>query len=32
MKIQVKEYLLADGSSPYKVWFDDLDAQAAAKI
>jgi putative addiction module killer protein len=32
MKIDVKEYLLADGSSPYKVWFDDLDAQAAAKI
>jgi putative addiction module killer protein len=32
MKIHVKEYLLADGSSPYKVWFDDLDAQAAAKI
>jgi putative component of toxin-antitoxin plasmid stabilization module len=32
MKIHVKEYLFADGSSPYKAWFDALDAQAAAKI
>ena len=32
MKIHVKEYLLTDGSSPYKAWFDGLDAQAAAKI
>jgi hypothetical protein len=29
--IQVEEYLRANGSSPYKTWFDSLDAQAAAK-
>ena len=32
MKIKVEEYLRADGSSPYKNWFDSLDAQAAAKV
>jgi len=32
MKISVKEYLRADGSNPYKIWFDSLDAQAAAKV
>lgn len=32
MKIRVEEYLREDGSSPYKSWFDSLDAQAAAKI
>ncbi len=32
MSIQVEEYLCADGSNPYKTWFDSLDAQAAAKI
>lgn len=32
MGIQVEEYLCADGSNPYKTWFDSLDAQAAAKI
>lgn len=32
MPIQVEEYLCADGSNPYKNWFDSLDAQAAAKI
>jgi len=32
MKIKIEEYLLQDGSSPYKSWFDDLDAQAAAKV
>ena len=32
MHIEVREYLTEDGSSPYKKWFDRLDAQAAAKI
>ncbi len=32
MKITVEEYLRADGSNPYKTWFDRLDAQAAAKV
>jgi putative addiction module killer protein len=32
MHIEVQEYLAEDGSSPYKKWFDRLDAQAAAKV
>ena len=28
----VEEYLLEDGLSPYKKWFDGLQAQAAAKV
>jgi hypothetical protein len=32
MKIRVEEYIRPDGSSPYSVWFDGLDAQAAAKV
>ncbi len=32
MKITVQEYLREDGTNPYKKWFDDLDAQAAAKV
>jgi putative addiction module killer protein len=32
MRITVLEYLRADGSSPYGVWFDSLDPQAAAKV
>lgn len=32
MSIRVEEYLCADGSNPYKTWFDNLDAQAAAKV
>jgi putative addiction module killer protein len=32
MTYQVVELLLEDGSSPYAVWFDSLDAVAAAKI
>src|SRR5665811_1607468 len=32
MRIFVEEYLCADGSNPYKMWFDSLDAQAAAKV
>ena len=30
--IKVQEYLRADGSNPYKAWFDNLDVQAAAKV
>ena len=30
--IKVQEYLRADGSNPYKAWFDSLGAQAAAKV
>ena len=30
--IKVVEYIRADGSNPYRAWFDDLDAQAAAKV
>jgi putative addiction module killer protein len=30
--MKVMEYLQEDGSSPYKIWFDSLDAQAAAKV
>ncbi|PHV09566.1 type II toxin-antitoxin system RelE/ParE family toxin [Chitinimonas sp. BJB300] len=32
MKITVEEYLREDGTNPYKRWFDDLDAPAAAKV
>ena len=32
MPIRVEEYLREDGSSPYKKWFDGLDAKAAAKL
>jgi putative addiction module killer protein len=32
MRCTVEEYVRADGSNPYKAWFDNLDAQAAAKI
>jgi putative addiction module killer protein len=32
MKIKVEEYLRADGSNPYKAWFDGLDVHAAAKV
>ncbi len=30
--IDVREYLAADGSSPYRKWFNSLNAQAAAKV
>lgn len=30
--MNVEEYIRADGSSPYKIWFDSLDAVAAAKV
>ena len=32
MKIKVEEYLAEGGASPYKSWFDALDAQTAAKV
>lgn len=32
MAIRVEEYVRADGTIPYRLWFDSLDAQAAAKI
>jgi putative addiction module killer protein len=32
MKIRVEEYIRPDGSSPYRDWFDGLDAQMAAKV
>lgn len=32
MRIQVDEYLSPDGSSPYADWFNELSAQAAAKV
>jgi putative addiction module killer protein len=30
--MDVQEYIREDGSSPYKKWFDSLDATAAAKV
>ena len=30
--IRVEEYLTKDGRSPFAEWFNDLDAQAAAKV
>jgi putative addiction module killer protein len=30
--IRVVEYVREDGSSPYRRWFESLDAQAAAKV
>ena len=32
MSIQVREYVRADGSAPYRAWFDRLDRQAATKV
>ena len=32
MSLRVEEYIRADGSSPYRTWFESLDAQAAAKV
>lgn len=32
MSIRLEEYVRADGSRPYADWFNDLDAQAAAKV
>jgi putative addiction module killer protein len=30
--VRVVEYIRADGANPFRNWFDDLDAQAAAKV
>ena len=30
--MKILEYIKEDGSSPYKKWFDSLNAQAAAKV
>ncbi|MDB5365395.1 MAG: hypothetical protein JWM77_1322 [Rhodospirillales bacterium] len=32
MSVRVVEYVREDGSIPYKVWFDSLNDQAAAKV
>ena len=32
MVIRVAAYIREDGSNPFREWFDDLDAQAAAKV
>jgi len=32
MTLTVVEYVRADGSNPFRRWFDRLDAQAAAKV
>jgi putative addiction module killer protein len=32
MTFLIKELLLYEGTSPFKTWFDDLDALAAAKV
>jgi putative addiction module killer protein len=32
MTFHVEEYIRADGSSPYKQWFDSLEVAAAAKV
>ena len=32
IEIEVKEYLDADGSSPFAEWFNSLDSQAAVKV
>ena len=32
MSIRVEEYVRADGSIPYRIWFESLGAEAAAKV
>ena len=32
MKIRLEEYVRDNGSNPYQTWFDQLEAQAAAKV
>ena len=32
MSLRVEEYIRADGSSPYRAWFENLEPQAAAKV
>lgn len=30
--MELREYVASDGASPFAIWFDALDAQAAAKV
>jgi hypothetical protein len=30
--VEILEYLTADGRSPYRDWFDEIDAHAAARV
>ena len=30
--LEIREYLEADGASPFRAWFDELDATAAARV
>ncbi|MEN9480479.1 MAG: hypothetical protein RLZZ298_1874 [Pseudomonadota bacterium] len=32
MKIKIEEYVRENGANPYQTWFNELDAQAAAKM
>ena len=32
MTLRVEEYVRADGSVPYRTWFESLDPQAGAKV
>jgi putative addiction module killer protein len=32
MNIRLEEYIREDGGNPYQMWFNELDAQAAAKV
>ena len=32
MSVRVEEYIRADGSIPYRAWFESLEPQAAAKV
>ena len=32
MIVRVEEYIRPDGTNPYRLWFEALDAQAAAKV
>jgi hypothetical protein len=32
MNIRLEEYIREDGGNPYQMWFNGLDAQAAAKV
>ena len=32
MSLRVEEYIRADGSIPYRAWFESLEPQAAAKV
>lgn len=32
MSLRIEEYVRADGSIPYRTWFEGLEPQAAAKV